>query len=49
MLTSSDNSAMDRLNGFADKTDFFHTQSEAANEQPWALENMINMFGDTMG
>ena len=49
MLTSSDNSTMDRLNGFADKTDFFHTQSEAASEQPWALENMINMFGDTMG
>ena len=49
MLTSSDNSAMDRLSGFADKTDFFHTQSEYANEHPWAWENMINMIGDTMG
>lgn len=49
MLTSSDNSAMDRLAGFADKTDFFHTQSEYANEHPWAWENMINMIGDTMG
>jgi hypothetical protein len=49
MLTSSDNSAMDRLAGFADKTDFFHTQSEYANEHPWTWENMINMVGDTMG
>jgi len=49
MLTSSDNQSMNRLEGFAEKTDFFHTQSEYANEHPWALENMINMFGDTMG
>ena len=49
MMVSSDNKMMNRLNNFAETTDFFHTQSEYANEHPWCWENMINMSGDTMG
>lgn len=49
MLTSSDNKLMNRLEGFAETTNFMGSTSEKAKESPWSWENMINMVGDTMG
>ena len=48
ILTSSDNAAMNYLQGMSEATNFSRTRSEYASQNMWSLENLFGMIGDTV-